>query len=651
MTRISRRVPNHCVTSGIMLLLFLTAALPARADDCAELETAVTSLQSLSEQTSLAWEEADRANDAAIKEDYDAGFELQVRELEVNRLQTELSNWQTKGYGSKTQKEGDLRLAQQALDAARTRQQKAANEKKAASENLQISYNLKIAAQNDLEKARERLEACREAAKKTPPPPPVDQSKKEPEPNPPMPAGVTEVFPPPPKVDPPVGPPPPYVPPPLGPPPPYVPPAVTSAPPTSVPPSSASGGSLTCYYTGAGGQKASFTTTDPELIKTGCPPQIFPGLKLVPPAAGGGSGSGGSGSGSAGLGPLTPLSPPLLTPPPSLGSGGDPLPPVDITSLLGGTITAPPSGLGRGPGPGRGQPGGGRSGGPQPGSGTGSGTQPGSGSGTGTQPGSGTGSGTQPGSGAGGGSQPVGQKPPVPTPAPPSDLTCLYNAGTLFAYWLKGVRHEASPANPGPCPGHKDTQHADVAPLAPLTIPQPSVPPAMSHLPVVPQTIPTSRIPPSSMPHRPVGPLGAPPSSGSGTHSASLPSSIPHRPVGPLSVPPSGSGTHSASLPPISGHGKIGTPSHRLPAPVSHGGLPRVGGRSTPAGSHAGKQRLGSLQHSPGGLGRSVSSQHRQSRRAAGATRHFGGRGLSGAHSSRITRTTGSRGGRGFRKR
>jgi hypothetical protein len=59
----------------------------------------------------------------------------------------------------------------------------------------------------------------------------------------------------------------------VGPLPPNVPPAVT-------PP--APGDTLTCNYTDASGQqKTSFTTKDPEFLKQGCPPNIFPGLILV----------------------------------------------------------------------------------------------------------------------------------------------------------------------------------------------------------------------------------------------------------------------------------------------------------------------------------------------------------------------------------
>src|ERR1041385_84064 len=99
---------------------------------------------------------------------------------------------------------------------------------------------------------------------------------------------------------------------PLGPPPP------PNWPPVTPPPAP---GSITCNYTdGTPTGRASFTTTDPQFLKDGCPPIIFPNLTLIPPPGGPGV-----------MGPLTPLSPPPLTPvPPSSGGGGGgggPLPP------------------------------------------------------------------------------------------------------------------------------------------------------------------------------------------------------------------------------------------------------------------------------------------------------------------------------------
>jgi hypothetical protein len=95
-------------------------------------------------------------------------------------------------------------------------------------------------------------------------------------------------------------------------------------------------------------------------------------------------------------------------------------------------------------------------------------------------------------------SQPPQPLPPVTHNPPPDDnKTCLYNMGTLFAYWLNGKRHEASPSNPGPCPPHKDAAHADVLPIAPL-------PPALASTPHV-TVLPPATLPPVTVdPHMPM---------------------------------------------------------------------------------------------------------------------------------------------------
>lgn len=138
-----------------------------------------------------------------------------------------------------------------------------------------------------LAKARADLDAClkREAAKKSPPTP-SDQAKKDTPPTPPPPAPPTVVL------GPPAGTPPAPLPP------------VALGPSNAITPPATSG-TLTCYYTDAAGQqKTSFTTSDPEVIKNGCPPNIFPGLILVTAPPSGVSG------------PLVP--PPMpVSPPPS----------------------------------------------------------------------------------------------------------------------------------------------------------------------------------------------------------------------------------------------------------------------------------------------------------------------------------------------
>jgi hypothetical protein len=195
----------------------------------------------------------------------------------------------------------ELRASQAGRDAAKTAEDNAYG-------NSTAVHNGLDAARAQLTSAASDLDACvkREAAQNPPAPPtPPTEAKKDapqgqstPDPNPPMPAGVTEVFPPP--LPPP--PPPPLPPVAVGPPPPYVPPAVT-------PP--APGDSLTCNYTDASGQQqTSFTTKDPAFLKQGCPPNIFPGLILVRAPPGGGP-----------SGPLTPLSPPPLTPVPPAPPG------------------------------------------------------------------------------------------------------------------------------------------------------------------------------------------------------------------------------------------------------------------------------------------------------------------------------------------
>lgn len=124
-----------------------------------------------------------------------------------------------------------------------------------------------------------------------------------------------------PPTKPPVAPTPVAAPPPLGPPPPpNWSPVTPPAPPDTI----------TCNYTdGTPTGRASFTTKDPQFLKSGCPPTIFPNLTLIAPPSG------------PVMGPLTPLSPPPLTPlPPSIGGGGGgggggpPLPPPTVPSSL-----------------------------------------------------------------------------------------------------------------------------------------------------------------------------------------------------------------------------------------------------------------------------------------------------------------------------